>query len=208
MLTGLEVEDAFLVSVATAVRLYVPAATFDQLTLYGLVVSVPIGVAPEKNCTWLTVPSASLAFADTVIAAPAANVAPALDSSATRSADVGGCAHRDGHGAEVDARSSYPSRCRQAVVPAPTFDRSRIRVVFGGGAPLAGTPPGDPVTVAGIGRDGDRRGSRELACRRTRRLTVGGGLGTAAAAARYIEPAPETAGLSARQTIHVSQDQS
>src|SRR5580765_8366069 len=44
--------------------------------LYGLVVSVPIGVAPAKNCTWLTVPSESLALADTVMAAPAANDAP------------------------------------------------------------------------------------------------------------------------------------
>ena len=44
--------------------------------LYGLAESVPIGVAPAKNCTWLTVPSESLAFADTVIAAPAANDAP------------------------------------------------------------------------------------------------------------------------------------
>src|SRR5579862_2219446 len=44
--------------------------------LYGLVVLVPIDVAPAKNCTWLTVPSESLAVADTVIGEPGANVAP------------------------------------------------------------------------------------------------------------------------------------
>ena len=43
--------------------------------LYGLVVFVPIDVAPSKNCTCVTEPS-SLAFAETVTEAPAANVAP------------------------------------------------------------------------------------------------------------------------------------
>ena len=49
--------------------------TADTLS-NSVVASVPIGVAPAKNCTWLTVPSVSLALADTVIAAPAANDAP------------------------------------------------------------------------------------------------------------------------------------
>src|SRR6185295_12059498 len=44
--------------------------------LNGLVVSVPIGVAPAKNCTWLTEPSESPAFADIVTAPPGAMKAP------------------------------------------------------------------------------------------------------------------------------------
>jgi hypothetical protein len=44
--------------------------------LNGLVESLPIGVAPAKNATDATVPSESLAFADTVIAVPEANEAP------------------------------------------------------------------------------------------------------------------------------------
>ena len=44
--------------------------------LYGLVVAVPIGVAPAKKATDATDPFESLAVADTVIAAPEANEAP------------------------------------------------------------------------------------------------------------------------------------
>ncbi len=63
-------------STATAVIVYEPAATLDQVTLYGAVVSLPISVAPAKKSTRDTVPSLSLAFALTTNVAGAVAVAP------------------------------------------------------------------------------------------------------------------------------------
>ena len=47
-----------------------------HVTLYGLVVSEPIGVVPAKKSTFVIVPSASLAEAETVTDAGAVKLAP------------------------------------------------------------------------------------------------------------------------------------
>src|SRR3954470_3182221 len=59
-----------------AVSEEVPAGTLLHVKWYGAPVTVPIGVAPAKNCTFATLPS-SVADAPTVIVAGAVNVAPA-----------------------------------------------------------------------------------------------------------------------------------
>ena len=61
--TSLEVVVAPSLSVATAVSVYEPAATLLHVTLYGLVVSVPIGWPFAKKSTDVTVPPLSPAVA-------------------------------------------------------------------------------------------------------------------------------------------------
>ena len=65
-------------SVARAVSVYVPAATLLQAKLYGAVVSSPSFVAPSKNSTLVTVPSASEAVAARFTVAGSVKVAPLL----------------------------------------------------------------------------------------------------------------------------------
>jgi hypothetical protein len=65
-----------LLSVATAFRTYVPAGTLLQVTLYGLVVSVPMTVVPAEKVTCVTDPSVSDAVALMTMLAGASNVAP------------------------------------------------------------------------------------------------------------------------------------
>src|SRR5579862_9870591 len=76
IVTAVDVVVALWLSVATAVSVWLPPVAGVQLMLYGLVESMPIDVAPSKNWTWVTVPSESAAFADTVMATPDANEAP------------------------------------------------------------------------------------------------------------------------------------
>ena len=63
-------------SVARAVRLRAPVPEGVQLTPYGALLSVPIAVVPSRNCTELTVPSESAAFAVMVTGTPVVTVAP------------------------------------------------------------------------------------------------------------------------------------
>src|SRR5512140_2482615 len=58
-------------SVATAETEYCPAATFDQVAVYGAVVATPSDVEPAKNSTFVIVPSVSEAAALSVIVAGA-----------------------------------------------------------------------------------------------------------------------------------------
>jgi hypothetical protein len=74
--TAAEVEDAPVLSVARAVRLYEPAGTFDHANANGAVVSVPISVVPEKNWTLVMVPSLSDAVAARSTVAGAVKLAP------------------------------------------------------------------------------------------------------------------------------------
>src|SRR6185503_2613973 len=64
-------------SVATAVRAYVPAGTLDHVMPNGATVEVPIGAPLAKNATLETEPSLSAAFAEIEIAAGSLNAAPA-----------------------------------------------------------------------------------------------------------------------------------
>lgn len=68
-----DVVVAPLLSVATAVMLYVPAGTFVQLYAYGEPLSVLSVVEPFLNCTFCMVPSGSVAIASICIVAGATN---------------------------------------------------------------------------------------------------------------------------------------
>jgi len=76
IVTAADVVAAPALSVALAVSVYVPAARFAMLTLYGAVVSVPTRLLPLKKSTFATVPSLSAAVAFTVTLAGAVKVAP------------------------------------------------------------------------------------------------------------------------------------
>jgi hypothetical protein len=71
-----DVVTAPALSVARAVRTYVPAVEGDHETEYGAVVSVPTSESPAKNSTRTTLPFASLADAVSVSVAGMVNVAP------------------------------------------------------------------------------------------------------------------------------------
>lgn len=77
-LTAADVVTADWLSVALAVKLWVPAVALASVAVYGDVVSAaPIGVVPSKNCTFATEPgAASLAVAVIAMFAPTAKVAP------------------------------------------------------------------------------------------------------------------------------------
>ncbi len=75
-LTAADVVDAPVLSRATAVSAWVPTGVLFHVTLYGLVVSDPISVAPAKTSTRDTLPSASDAVALTIRLIGAVNVAP------------------------------------------------------------------------------------------------------------------------------------
>ena len=71
MLTAAEVVVAFWLSLATAVKLWLPAVALFQVTPYGAVVSTPSDTPPRKNSTLATEPSLSAALALTAMLAPA-----------------------------------------------------------------------------------------------------------------------------------------
>ena len=62
---------------ARAVRVRDPVADGVHWMLYGAVPSDPMTVDPSRNSTWVTVPSGSLAVAETVTFSPTVTVAPA-----------------------------------------------------------------------------------------------------------------------------------
>src|SRR5438067_1643234 len=76
MPTGLLVVTAPALSVARAVRTWLPGGTFFHVNEYGTLVSWPSTVVPSRNSTFVTLPSGSLAVALTVIVGFHANVAP------------------------------------------------------------------------------------------------------------------------------------
>ena len=71
--TAVDVEILLSLSVALAVRLWLPTAALPQIKLYGLVRSSPNFVVPLKNSTFVIVPLASVAVAVIVIGAPMVN---------------------------------------------------------------------------------------------------------------------------------------
>jgi len=73
--TGADVVTAPALSVAFAVSVYVPAATFVHENVYGAEASEDTNVEPLKNSTLATVPSESAAFAESVMDAGAVYVA-------------------------------------------------------------------------------------------------------------------------------------
>src|SRR5687768_12307180 len=75
METPPDVFTAAWLSVAFAVRMYVPAGTLLHTNVWGLVRSSPSFVVPVKNSTLLTVPSLSVAFALMVTVFPVVKVA-------------------------------------------------------------------------------------------------------------------------------------